>query len=190
MIIFADDPAVNFQLRNQLNRDNHPKLRLHGFARAQHPSRSTYSVNFKPYAMSIQKSAAINSLNRQSSLSAQKGCLKTEFHKKTLSQSAMPLTPSSAKNIVEKSFQCQICRKTFTTPFSLRRHVRIHTGERPYRCHVCDKRYISAKQLKTHSIEHSAVKPHQCQHCSKGFAFASELKTHLRSHDKWNSSNC
>ena len=49
---------------------------------------------------------------------------------------------------------CGQCGKGFPTPFALKRHYVVHTGEKPYSCHVCGKKFTQKANMKTHMIVH------------------------------------
>ncbi|XP_063840691.1 zinc finger and BTB domain-containing protein 6-like [Scylla paramamosain] len=46
--------------------------------------------------------------------------------------------------------RCCICYKTFIQKSDLKRHMRIHTGEKPYGCHLCPYRGNQSTHLKKH----------------------------------------
>ena len=55
---------------------------------------------------------------------------------------------------IVKMHSCRLCYKTFNFSSNVRRHERIHTGEKPYRCKVCGKRFNDKGNLKRHFVVH------------------------------------
>ena len=51
----------------------------------------------------------------------------------------------------EKSYECDICKKTFRENSNLTNHKRVHTGEKPYSCDVCQKSYAQSTGLYRHN---------------------------------------
>ena len=47
-------------------------------------------------------------------------------------------------------YKCMLCGKEFSMKGDMRRHVRIHTGEKPYKCPLCDVRVTQKQNLKKH----------------------------------------
>ena len=56
--------------------------------------------------------------------------------------------PSAENNI------CYMCDKTFSSPFNLKRHLALHTGDKPWKCSECGKCFTQKANLKAHTIVH------------------------------------
>jgi len=82
----------------------------------------------------------------------------------------------------EKPFTCRVCPKTFAHPTDLKMHTRTHTGEKPFSCGVCPKTFINSSKLKRHTRTHTGEKPFSCEICPKTFITKSQLINHIMVH--------
>ncbi|KAK7925515.1 hypothetical protein WMY93_007825 [Mugilogobius chulae] len=94
--------------------------------------------------------------------------------------------PSGAATAVgpspDRPHHCLECGKTFRLISSLKKHIRIHTGEKPYPCGVCGRRFRESGALKTHLRIHTGEKPYSCSECGTCFRHLDGLRKHRRTH--------
>ncbi|XP_055602603.1 zinc finger protein 236 isoform X2 [Uranotaenia lowii] len=98
-----------------------------------------------------------------------------------------PSQPSPQSNAVGsgescKQWECDVCLKSFTTKYFLKKHKRLHTGEMPYSCQICGKAFTFQQSYHKHLLYHSDEKPHVCAVCGRAFKELSTLHNHERIH--------
>ncbi|XP_055543418.1 zinc finger protein 91 [Wyeomyia smithii] len=93
-------------------------------------------------------------------------------------------SPQSLGTISEtnKQWECDVCLKSFTTKYFLKKHKRLHTGEMPYSCQICGKSFTFQQSYHKHLLYHSDEKPHICTVCNRAFKELSTLHNHERIH--------
>ncbi|KAK3908607.1 Histone-lysine N-methyltransferase PRDM9 [Frankliniella fusca] len=82
----------------------------------------------------------------------------------------------------EKPFSCSTCGAAFSDSSYLQRHMRIHTGEKPFSCSTCGAAFAQSSYLQMHMRIHTGEKPYSCSTCGAAFARSSVLQTHMRIH--------
>jgi len=88
----------------------------------------------------------------------------------------------AAAKIPPKLYSCSLC--TFTSRYSnhLKRHMRIHDGQKPYRCPVCPYASAQLVNLQRHARTHTGEKPYRCVQCSYACSSLGNLRRHQRMH--------
>lgn len=46
--------------------------------------------------------------------------------------------------------QCNVCDRSFVSPWKLKRHQMIHTGQKPFFCRICQKAFAEKNKLESH----------------------------------------
>ncbi|PRP89441.1 hypothetical protein PROFUN_01304 [Planoprotostelium fungivorum] len=102
------------------------------------------------------------------------------------SQTLPPPLPEDSEAIDKKRviYNCKYhgCTGSFTTLANMKRHEKLHSGEKPYVCPVasCSKSFARKYDLKVHTRTHTKEKPYACGVCSKKFSRVSSMREHER----------
>ncbi|KAL4086027.1 hypothetical protein PRIC1_014650 [Phytophthora ramorum] len=101
--------------------------------------------------------------------------------------SPAPSTAPSSSQERERPFQCPVpsCNGRFQRKFTLREHMKTHTGEKPYQCAIrsCAKRFSTSGNLARHRRLH-LLKKLECpvEGCTRIFTKSEKLARHLQNH--------
>ena len=79
-------------------------------------------------------------------------------------------------------FSCSHCDYICAQSTNLKKHERIHNGEKPYSCSQCDKKFSDRSALNIHKRNHAGYKPFCCSQCYYKGSTSAELKEHKRIH--------
>ncbi|XP_029372577.1 zinc finger protein 513-like isoform X2 [Echeneis naucrates] len=125
----------------------------------------------------LQRAASISSSQlEESNLSDRSVSSGSDGKKRNVSKAG------AAGDIPPKLYSCSLC--TFTSRYSnhLKRHMRIHDGQKPYHCPVCPYASAQLVNLQRHARTHTGEKPYHCHQCSYACSSLGNLRRHQRMH--------
>ncbi|KAI1882668.1 hypothetical protein AGOR_G00237260 [Albula goreensis] len=80
----------------------------------------------------------------------------------------------------KRAYLCSVCKRTYVTLSSLRRHENVHSWQRAYPCHYCNKVFALAEYRTKHEIWHTGERRYQCIFCLETFMTYYILKNHQK----------
>ncbi|KAM6222821.1 zinc finger and BTB domain-containing protein 38 [Rhynchocyon petersi] len=78
-------------------------------------------------------------------------------------------------------YSCVVCKRSYVTLSSLRRHANVHSWRRTYPCHYCNKVFALAEYRTRHEVWHTGERRYQCIFCLETFMTYYILKNHQKS---------
>ena len=85
---------------------------------------------------------------------------------------------------VKKSYQCEICLKSFGKSAHRRRHINtVHSNQRDHKCEYCEMDFKHKDHLTAHKkFKHGEYieQKHKCDKCEKSYKSEVNLESHLR----------
>lgn len=93
---------------------------------------------------------------------------KVTLEKHLMKVHEVPITPTT----------CILCCLEFSSPQSLKSHLRQHL---PFTCNLCSASFKTKENFENHARNHDAteVRLHQCFECPASFKRAEHLRTHV-----------
>ncbi|KDO29425.1 hypothetical protein SPRG_05963 [Saprolegnia parasitica CBS 223.65] len=111
-----------------------------------------------------------------------------QFHTSAYSHPLLTVHVPPSMDRRERRFQCEEpgCGKRFNRKFTLKEHMKTHTGARPYICDYegCTSSFSTSGNLSRHKFTHTGEKPYGCTiaMCTKRFCTKEKLARHMKTH--------
>ena len=86
--------------------------------------------------------------------------------------------------------KCNQCNFASAQANNLRRHLKMHSGEKSHQCKQCNFASAEKANLRRHLKMHSGDKSHQCKQCNFASAEKANLRRHLKMHTGEKSNKC
>ena len=83
---------------------------------------------------------------------------------------------------VIKSNKCNQCDYDSLSAGGLRKHLKMHSGDKSNKCNQCEFASSDSSNLRTHLKTHNGEKTNKCNQCDYASSRADHLRTHLRTH--------
>ena len=86
---------------------------------------------------------------------------------------------------VHNRISCEKCNKGFATKESLRKHSYTHTTSNSYECLLCKISFTFPSELDAHMIKHDSIPNHSCNivGCKHSYFRKAELTAHIKTHE-------
>lgn len=96
------------------------------------------------------------------------------------------------KKYTTNSFECDICKNSYSTYRNIKRHIIIHMKcKYVYDCPICEKSFSCPREMNTHILTHVGGKPFVCDICKKSYLQKRYLMSHIRDvHEKIKKYSC
>lgn len=150
------------------------------------PKASRYKCTFCPAEYS-SKSGYYSHLAKHKLLGHDKKAVKHKHGnavdlKNSSSAVERPTGQESADKDARLPFSCRFCGRAFASPDSLKKHSRLHKGNKPFRCLDCGKNFARHGHLMAHKNVHR--RNVQCSVCWEVLPSIGDLLKHRQSHPK------
>lgn len=78
-----------------------------------------------------------------------------------------------------RTYDCEVCTKSFKCRGHLNRHLLTHYGSKPFACEECGSRFNQKSSLRTHMLIHDKANPFSCTWCGQQFRHKQTLTNHV-----------